>query len=305
MLKPVEIKNLSKKYSGSKDFALHKLSLHIESGEVYGFLGSNGAGKSTTIRTLLGFLRPTGGSAAILGKDIVKDSVAVKKSIGYLSGDVALYTKATGKELLDYLARLQPSKDKTYRKTLEKRFEAQLSKPIGELSKGNRQKIGILQAFMHQPDVIILDEPTSGLDPLMQEAFYQTVLEHKAHGAAIFMSSHNLSEAERICDRIGVIKSGKLIHEQIMGSEAHLGAPRYHVVFASEASGKVAAKSPALHVVEHNGNKLVFMPKEQIADALAVICKYKIVSLETEKPSLEDEFLSFYSASKTNGAAHV
>lgn len=305
MSTPVQIKNLSKKYSGSKDFALYKLSLHINAGEVYGFLGSNGAGKSTTIRTLLGFLIPSSGSATILGKDIVRDSVAVKKSIGYLSGDVALYGKATGKELLDYLCKLQPCKDLGYRKDLEKRFEAQLNKPIGELSKGNRQKIGILQAFMHQPEVIILDEPTSGLDPLMQEAFYQTVLEHKAHGAAIFMSSHNLGEAERICDRIGVIKNGKLIHEQALGGDAQLATPRYHVVFASEASSKLAAGSASLHVLEHADSRLTFIPKAPIADMLTAISKYKIVSLETEKPSLEDEFLSFYGASETHEAKHV
>ncbi|MGB4758734.1 MAG: ABC transporter ATP-binding protein [Candidatus Saccharimonadales bacterium] len=305
MSKVLQIKNLSKKYSGSKDFALSKLSLHINSGEVYGFLGSNGAGKSTTIRTLLGFLLPTSGTATILGMDIVRNSVLVKKHVGFLSGDVALYGKATGKEQLDYLAKLQPPKDATYRKVLEKRFEAQLGKPAKDLSKGNRQKIGILQAFMHQPQVIILDEPTSGLDPLMQEAFYQTILENKARGAAIFMSSHNLGEAERICDRIGVIKNGKLVHEQMLNGSAQLAAPRYHVIFASEASSKLAAGSPALQILEHAGNTLVFIPKGPVADALAVISKYKIVSLETEKPSLEDEFLSFYSDSKASEATHV
>lgn len=289
----IELTKLSKRYPGSRDFALHNLSLHITAGEVYGFLGSNGAGKSTTIRTLLGFITPTSGSATILGKDIVRDSVAVKKSVGYLAGDVSLYNKATGKELLDYLSSLQPPKNKAYRAELEKRFEVQTHRVVGELSKGNRQKIGILQALMHEPDVLIFDEPTSGLDPLMQEVFYRTIREHTSKGAAVFASSHNLAEAERMCDRIGVIKNGKLIHEQTIGDDS-LAAPKYIVTFASQSSCRKAATIPAIVVVSQSKNTLTFTPKADISEALAAISSYKITDFETQNPSLEDEFLSFY-----------
>jgi ABC-2 type transport system ATP-binding protein len=286
--------DLTKYYDHDSAAALNKLNLTIAAGEVYGYLGANGAGKSTTIRLLMNFLQPSSGTATICGLDIVRDTVAIKKRVGYLAGDVALYPKATGKELLDYLASLHGSVDAQYRHTLEQRFEADTNKPIGSLSKGNRQKIGILQACMHRPEVLILDEPTSGLDPLMQEAFYETIREARDRGAAVLMSSHNLTEAQALCDRIGIIKHGKLIHEQTMDDKSSLGNTTFQVLLKNAADVSKAKKSHHLSVVSDKGSVLVVQPTGSIADALAALSMFDIVSITTKQLSLEDEFLDFY-----------
>jgi ABC-2 type transport system ATP-binding protein len=285
---------LTKKYKGAPVVALDNLTLQVAAGEVYGFLGANGAGKSTTIRTLLGFLAPTSGSAQICGLDIVKDSVAVKHHVGYLSGEIALYPKVTGHELFAYLSKLQQKDNKAYLKDLISRFEAEPEKPIGELSKGNRQKIGVIQALMHQPDVLILDEPTSGLDPLMQEVFYDTIREASSRGAAVFVSSHNLAEAQRMCDRIGIIKHGKLIREQSIKDDAALGAPTFRVVLADTKSAEKLRKSSVLKVVSVQGPTAVLQPSGSIGDALKALGSFDIKSFTTEQLNLEDEFLEYY-----------
>lgn len=286
--------NLTKRYGHDPRPALDKLNLSIAPGEVYGYLGANGAGKSTTIRLLMNFLQPTGGSAQIAGLDIVRDSVAIKKRVGYLAGDVALYQKTTGKELLDYLAALQGQVDRDYRRILEKRFEAETSKPISALSKGNRQKIGILQAFMHRPDVLILDEPTSGLDPLMQEAFYDSIREASSRGAAVLMSSHNLTEAQRVCDRIGIIKHGKLIHEQVITGDSPLSKPTFRVVLANAADGAKIKKAAHLTFVSQEGPVAVVQAADSVAAALGALSKFNIREFSTQQLNLEDEFLDFY-----------
>lgn len=287
-------KGLTKRYPGAQTDALHDLSFEIKRGEVYGYLGPNGAGKSTTIRLLMNYIQPTGGSAAIAGLDIVNDSVAVKRHVGYLAGDVALYPKTTGRELLDYLFKLQGAKDVGYRKDLEKRFQATLDQPIKTLSKGNRQKIGILQAFMHRPDVLILDEPTSGLDPLMQEAFYDTVREAAERGAAILMSSHNLSEAQRACDRVGIIKQGKLIHEQAV-NDGDLGKPVFYVTLASHAELLKLKKAPHLKFLSEQGADTAIVQTEgSLQQALKSLSQFDVKKLSTQQLSLEDEFIQFY-----------
>jgi ABC-2 type transport system ATP-binding protein len=285
---------LTKKYKGTPAPALDGLTLQVVAGEVYGFLGANGAGKSTTIRTLLGFLNPTSGSAQICGLDIIKDSVAVKRHIGYLSGDVALYPKVTGHELFAYLSKLQQKDTSEYLKELIKRFEAEPEKPIGELSKGNRQKIGVIQALMHQPDVLILDEPTSGLDPLMQEVFYDSIREASARGAAVFVSSHNLAETQRMCDRIGIIKHGKLIREQSIKDDTSLGAPTFRVVLGSDKPAEKLRTSKILKVVSLKGNVAILQPTGSIAEALKELGEYDIKNFTTEQLNLEDEFLEYY-----------
>lgn len=286
--------NLTKRYGHDPRPALDKLNLSIAPGEVYGYLGANGAGKSTTIRLLMNFLQPTGGSAQIAGLDVVRDSVAIKKRVGYLAGDVALYQKTTGKELLDYLSALQGHADREYRRTLEKRFEAETNKPISALSKGNRQKIGILQAFMHRPDVLILDEPTSGLDPLMQEAFYDSVREASSRGAAVLMSSHNLAEAQRVCDRIGIIKHGKLIHEQAITGESLLSKPTFRVVLAHAEDGAKLRKTTHITFVSQDGSVAVVQAADSVANALGALSKFDIREFSTQQLNLEDEFLDFY-----------
>jgi len=286
---------LTKIYAGTKAPALDALSFEIKSGEIYGFLGANGAGKTTTIRLLLNFIQPTNGSGRINDLDIVHDAVAIKQRVGYLAGDVALYPKVTGRALLDYLLALQGTNSKAYRDELAKRFEADLDKPVGTLSKGNRQKLGVIQALMHQPDVLILDEPTSGLDPLMQEVFYEAVREAKARGAAILMSSHNLDEAQRVCDRVGIIKHGKLIREQSIGSDTSLATPAFTVTLRDHDDIAHIKKEPMLRLVRQaDSNVLIVQPKKAIAAGLAALAKYDIVSFTSEQSSLEDEFIEFY-----------
>ncbi len=295
MSENIHIQKLTKTYSGSNTPALDQLTLKVESGEVYGFLGSNGAGKTTTIRLLLNFIQPTAGTATILDKDIVKDSVAVRRHIGYLSGEIALWPNVTGDELFAYLGKLQQKDNRAYLAELIERFTAEPKKRIGELSKGNRQKIGIIQALMHQPEVLILDEPTSGLDPLMQEVFYQTIREASARGAAVFVSSHNLAEAQRMCTRVGIIKHGRLIREQIIRDDLNLGAPMFRIVCKDESSiQRLRTKPSSLKIISAEGNSVVAQPLHSIAAALKELSNYDIVSLTTEQLNLEDEFLEYY-----------
>lgn len=290
----ISIDKLSKSYDGGKTFALDKLTLHVQPGEVYGFLGANGAGKSTTIRLLLNFIQPTSGDANIMGKDIVSESVAVKRHVGYLSGEVALWPKVTGHELFAYLSKLQGSIDNAYLKSLIERFEAEPQKRIDELSKGNKQKIGIIQALMHQPDVLILDEPTSGLDPLMQDVFYQTIREASARGVAVFVSSHNLAEAQRMCDRVGIIKHGRLIHEQSVKGDTNLGGTTFRVVLKHSTDVDKLKHEPALKVISAENVTIVAQPNGAISPALMSLGRYDIVSMTTEQLNLEDEFLEYY-----------
>ena len=302
MAASVDIRKLTKVYEGSRTPALDRLTLRVQPGEVYGFLGANGAGKSTTIRLLLNFIQPTSGNARIMGKDIVTDNVAVKKYVGYLAGDVALWPKVTGNEMFAYLMKLQfPDRvedrlrlKKDYLAELIKRFEAEPEKRIDTLSKGNRQKIGVIQALMHEPDVLILDEPTSGLDPLMQEVFYAEIRRAAARGAAVFVSSHNLAETQRMCDRVGIIKHGKLIHEQSIKGDDSFGTPLYRVVMKDEKQLKRLKAQGVLKVVSTDGLVAVLQPKGSIAQALKELGTYNIAGFTTEQVNLEDEFLEYY-----------
>lgn len=290
----ISVNHLTKIYKPSKSPSLDSLSLHVAEGEVYGFLGANGAGKSTTIRLLLNFIQPSQGSAKILGYDVVKNSVKIRQNIGYLSGDVALYGNVTGRKLLNYLASLQGGIDKEYFATLVDRFDAEIDVPIKTLSKGNRQKIGIIQAFMHQPRALILDEPTSGLDPLMQEEFYKTVREAKARGTAVFLSSHNLTEAQNLCDRIGIIRRGKLIHEQVVGEGAALTAPRYMIALKNPRDVDLLARSPAVKVIAKDGIKLTISPSTSLRHFFGALSRYEIDSVSMQSMNLEEEFLEYY-----------
>lgn len=288
------INQLSKTYAGSKQAALDRLTLTVAAGEVYGFLGANGAGKSTTIRLLLNFLQPTKGSATILGKNISADSVAVKEHLGYLAGDVVLWPTATGEQIFAYLSKLQKKDCSLYLAELIERFEAEPSKQIRELSKGNRQKIGIIQALMHQPEVLILDEPTSGLDPLMQEVFYATIREAAERGAAVFVSSHNLAEAQRMCDRVGIIKKGKLVHEQSIKGDGDLVGITMRVTLATTKDATRLAKSARLNVVNVEGSTVTVKPTGTIAATLRELANFPIKNFSTDQLNLEDEFLEFY-----------
>lgn len=294
MASAIVLNKLTKYYSGSKTPAINQLSISIKNGEVYGFLGSNGAGKSTTIRSILDFIRPSSGRITVLGMDSVADSVAIRRHTGYLAGDVALPKRVTGRQLLHHLASLSGGIDLDYLRKLEKDFQAQLDKRIGTLSKGNRQKIGLIQALMSQPEVLVLDEPTSGLDPLMQEQFYSAISDAKKRGAAIFLSSHSFSEVERICDHIGIIRAGELVYEGTVASVAAKRMPTWQITVNNKADAATLKKSKSLKVSNLSELNLSVRPTEGISLALAALSKVEIKSMTVKQDDLEDEFMSFY-----------
>lgn len=288
------ISSLTKRYASSASNAVENLTLSIRAGEVYGFLGSNGAGKSTTIRMIMNFIQPTSGAIEILGMDSARDAVAIHRDIGYISGDVALPKNVTGSQLLAYLGELHGAVDKPYLRLLVDRFSAQLDKKIGELSKGNRQKIGILQACMHKPAILILDEPTSGLDPLMQEAFYETLLEAKERGAAVLLSSHNFAEVERICDRVAIIRDGRLVADASVEELRKSHLPSWRVTVNNEAAATRLAGDKAITVTTQKGTVLMIRPTHSISTALAALSRVEVVAINQQADELEDEFMSFY-----------
>ena len=292
----IDIKSLSKRYRGAVEFSLTDITLQVHAGEVYGFLGANGAGKSTAIRTLLNFIQPTKGTASILGMDIVKDSVPLKHDIGYLAGDVALYNKLTGYEFLAYMNELHPADNPDYQKQLIKDFDVPANKRLSTLSKGNRQKVGVIQALMHEPQVLILDEPTSGLDPLMQEVFFEHIQQAKSRGACIFFSSHNLAEVRRICDRIGFIHKGKLIREQSMTELARTAAHTFDVVFAAEPPvEELRAIKDAQVTLGHSKRSVsVVLPAGSLSDFFGVLAKHQLEHFDQREVNLEEEFMNYY-----------
>jgi ABC-2 type transport system ATP-binding protein len=290
----IVVQGLSKRYAGGSRLALDNLSLSVSPGEVYGFLGPNGAGKSTTIRLLMNFIKPTSGTATILGQDIVNDSVAIKKSVGYLSGDVSMYRKMTGRQFIDYMNDLQPAVSKAYIRELTTRLKADLNMRLGELSRGNRQKIGIIQAFMHQPQILILDEPSSGLDPLMQEVFYELLNESKQRGATVFISSHILSEVQKMCDRVGIIRDGKMVTERNISEMATEAAQTFDITFAGKVPLSELRKVPGVKVVSHNGVDATIHVHGKLAPLFALLSKYDVLKLNARNLDLEEVFMRFY-----------
>lgn len=292
----IEIVGLSKRYSGSDNYALKDLTLGVKPGETYGFLGPNGAGKSTTIRILMNFLQPTSGRASVSGKDIVKDSVEIKKSVGYLSSDIGMYRKMTGRQYLDYMSELLPPASRAYRQELTKRLNIDLSKKLGELSRGNRQKVNIIQAFMHQPQVLILDEPTSGLDPLMQEEFYKLLEEAKQRQAAIFTSSHILGEVQKMCDRVGIIREGRLIGERDIAEMAREAAQTFDIIFNEKVPLTKLKAIKGVKAIESSDRRVTVHLHGEMSPLLAELAKHKVTSMDTHQLDLEEMFLQFYNS---------
>ena len=209
MTTAVRVEHLTRTFGARR--GVTDVSFDVDAGEVFGFLGPNGAGKSTTIRLLLGLYRATSGRMRVFDLDPIGDSVAIHRRVGYLPGDLALYPKLTGRQHLDRFAAIRGMRDGSYRDQLAERFNAELDRPVHTLSKGNRQKIGVVLAFMHRPDLLVLDEPTSGLDPLLQNEFANLVRETVADGRTVFLSSHELDEVQRVVDRLAIIKDGRII----------------------------------------------------------------------------------------------
>jgi ABC-2 type transport system ATP-binding protein len=292
-LKAVVVTNdLSKSY-GSHE-ALTKVNLEVCEGEVFGYLGPNGSGKSTTIRTLLDFIRPTGGTASIFGLDSRQDSRAIRARVGYLPGDMVLYDRLTGRQVLEYSAALRGGVDWAYVEQLEDRLGAELSRPVKALSRGNRQKIGLIQAFMHRPELIIMDEPTSGLDPLLQQEFHEMVEEVKADGRTVFISSHILPEVERLCDRVGIIRRGQLVTVEDVAALKERALHRIEFHFDSPVSSTDFAEVPGVQDIEVKDNVLTCTVMGSPDAVVKAAARFTVSKVVTQEPHLEEVFLSYY-----------
>ena len=289
---PVEITNFSKTY-GTK-VAVDRLDLKVEKGEVFGFLGPNGAGKSTTIRSILNFLTPSDGKISIFGLDSVKNSVAIKNHIGYLASDISLYDSMSGYQLCKYLTGLGKNTNWDYVDELSDRLQISLQEKIGTLSKGNKQKIGLIQAFMHQPKLLILDEPTSGLDPLMKQIFYEMVLEMKHLGNSVFVSSHDLNEVQHICDKAAFIKSGRLIATESIREDFEFSLRRYTVMFPKFPDISEFEKIESVSEITQDENKLTVTVKGDISEFIRTLSNHDPIDLSEEETSLEDLFMKYY-----------
>lgn len=279
------------KYYKNNARGIIDISLEIKPGEVFGFIGPNGAGKSTTVRTLLNLIFPTSGSASVMGLDIIKDTVEIKKNVGYVPSEVHYYSDMTVYEFLNYSTKYYTNNFDERLKYLSKRLELDLTRKISELSFGNKKKIAIVAAFIYEPKVLILDEPTSGLDPLIQAVFFQLLEEERKRGATIFFSSHILSDVQKICSRVGIIKEGRLVKvesiEDLLKNQAK----------------NVRISSPDL-ILSNNGkivnlrqvnNTYFFTYKGKINELLTMINKYTIEDLSITELSLEEIFMHYYS----------
>jgi len=284
----------------SKDYGLGRglfdLDLEVMPQEVFGYLGPNGAGKSTTIRCLMGLIRPTLGSAHIFGLDCLRDSVAVKRKVGYMPGDMPQWGSMRGKEVVAYLGGLRGGADPKMVRNIAERFDLDLGRRYREYSSGNKKKLGIVLAFMHKPDLLILDEPTGGLDPLNQQQFYELAQEARDAGAAIFLSSHILSEVEHVCDRVGIVRSGRLVKVADLDEIHRIRLHRLELEFSPdsdvpEAAIRSAAGVEDVVVADHTVTCTVrgtFDPLLKALDGTTV------TNLVSHEPSLEEIFLTYY-----------
>jgi ABC-2 type transport system ATP-binding protein len=289
----IETEGLTKSYGSRR--GIEDVTIAVGAGEVFGFLGPNGAGKTTTIRTLLDLLHPTRGSARIFGLDSRRDSVAIRARLGNLPGDFGYGKQVSGREAVRLLARLRGRADLGRAEALAARFHADLERPLGQLSRGNRQKVGLILATFHEPELLILDEPTSGLDPLMQEEFLALVAEERDRGCAVFLSSHELDEVERVCDRVGIVRSGRLIAVERMADL--LGRARRTIrVELADARGLEDVRALAgISDLRVDGTSVSFGFAGEADAMIKALASHHVVDIEAARPSLEDVFLTYYS----------
>ena len=288
----IKTEQLTKSYG--KNRGIRDVDLEVEEGEVFGFLGPNGAGKTTTIRTLLGFMRPTGGRAEVFGLDTQRESVEVRARVGNLPGEFALENRTTGEDLLKFFARLRGVGSLGYARELAERFGADLHRPMRRLSRGNKQKIGLIQAMFHRPPLLILDEPTGGLDPLVQEEFLDVVEETKAEGRTVFFSSHVLSEVERVSDRVGIIRSGELVAVEPTHRLVDKAFRHVTLTFDGPVDARPFDALPGVEGLKVDGPRLSFTLHSEPDAMVRLAAQHRLVGMEYERPSLEEIFLTYY-----------
>jgi len=284
---------LGKRYGDT--LALDGLDLTVLPGEVYGYLGPNGSGKTTTIRLLLGLHRPSAGSAELFGIDAWRDPVEAHRRVAYVAGEPFLWPALTGAETFEFLARVRGGTDRAYRELLVERFQLDTAKRVRALSKGNRQKVQLIAAFASRAELLLLDEPTSGLDPLMEVAFRETVHEAKARGQTIFLSSHILSEVEALCDRVGILRGGRLVDEGTLAELRHLSAQTIEVTFDGPAP--TLADLPGVKLASAGENALRCEVSGSVGPLITALAQHPVIALTSREPSLEEIFLHHYDTS--------
>ena len=294
----IRTSRLTKDYGSGH--GLFDLDLQVAPQEVFGYLGPNGAGKTTTIRLLMGMIRPTSGGAYVFGLDCVRDSVEVKRRVGYLPGDVPQFGSLRGSEIVAYLGGMHGSVDRVTVRSLAERFDLDLRRRFREYSSGNKQKLAIVLAFMHRPDLLILDEPTSGLDPLNQQEFYALLREARDGGATVFLSSHVLSEVERVCDRVGILRAGKLVQVAELDELRRIRVHHVEIEFApgSDVPESKLRSTLGVEDVEVDGQRITCSVHGSFDGLLHALADSKVTNLVSTEPSLEEVFLSFFDEPK-------
>src|SRR5204863_6187803 len=296
----IEIDQLKKSYG--KIQAVKGISMSVERGEIFGFLGPNGAGKTTTIRCLLDVIRPTSGTIRVLGLDAQRDSLALHQRIGYLPGDVRLPGEMTGKQIINYFSRLQ-GREPVLLDDLVARFDVELKRQVKGYSKGMRQKIGVVLAFMCDPDALILDEPTSGLDPLLQRTFNEFLLQEQARGKTIFMSSHIMSDVEKVCQRVAVIRQGEIVTIEEVEKLRQKAGQRMTVEFGDAVSTDEVARMPGVSMVTSHNHAYHFNVSGSMDALIKALSRHEVLRLQAEEAPLEEVFLKFYENPQAETAA--
>ena len=287
----IVIDKLEKSYG--KIRAVRGISMNVQRGEIFGFLGPNGAGKTTTIRCMLDVIRPSAGTIRIQGLDAQRDTLALHQRIGYLPGDVRLPGQMTGKQVINYFSRLQ-GREPVLLNDLVTRFDVEMKRPMKSYSKGMRQKIGVVLAFMCDPEVLILDEPTSGLDPLLQRVFNEFLLEEQARGKTIFMSSHIMSDVEKVCHRVAVIRQGELVAVEEVETLRERAGQRVTVEFGDLATAEELSLIPGVSMVMKSNSSYHFNVSGSMDPLIKALSQHDVVRLQAEEAPLEEVFLKFY-----------
>jgi len=288
----IQTEKLTKSYGEHR--GIIDIDLQVNEGEAFGFLGPNGAGKTTTIRTLLDHLRPTSGRATIFGIETTVDPVAIHRRIGYLPGEFALYDKLTGGQTIDYFANLRGGVDAAYQADLIRRLDIDTSRKFKEYSKGNKQKVGLIVALQHRPDLLILDEPTSGLDPLVQQTFFEVIREAKAEGRTVFLSSHILGEVEKTCDRVAIIRDGRLVKVDRVEALRDLAHHQVELRFSGDVPVGAFAALPGVSDVTSDEHVLRMRVSGSITPVVREAARYELLDFVSREPSLEETFLAEY-----------
>lgn len=297
----VRLEQLTKSYGRNRGVV--ELDLTVRAGEVFGFLGANGAGKTTTIRTMLDLIRPTSGRVTIFGLDAHRDGVDVRRRLGYVPGDLRLYGRLTPRELFSYFGALRGLRSLSGAERLAERFELEVDRPIAALSRGTRQKVGLVQAFMHEPDLLVLDEPTSGLDPLVQQTFNDLARETAAAGRTVFLSSHVLSEVQHVADRVALVRDGRLALVDEVESLRARALTRIEVTFAEAPAKHAFDGVEHVRELERRGPVVVFHVRGEIDAFVKTLAEHRVVALNSHEADLEDIFLSLYRGDDGRAAA--